>query len=136
MNRIVASLIGLGVISGVVSFGLFASAADHTKDKVEDVKKAVESMEAILIDVREESEWQDGHLVAAKHLPLSEISNNPSLDKLKAVLGDGKKVVYLHCASGRRCLKAADSLKKAGFETRPLKPGYQSLVEAGFKPAK
>jgi rhodanese-related sulfurtransferase len=45
-------------------------------------------------------------------------------------------VVYLHCASGRRCLAAADLLKTQGYDARPLKDGYEALLKAGFEKAK
>jgi rhodanese-related sulfurtransferase len=32
-----------------------------------------------------------------------------------------------------RSLKAANILEKLGYEVRPLKPGYDELIEAGFK---
>ena len=44
--------------------------------------------------------------------------------------------MYLHCASGKRCLAAADLLKKQGYDVRPLKSGYEALLGAGFEKAK
>jgi len=41
-------------------------------------------------------------------------------------------VLYLHCASGRRCLKAADVLMKSGYDVRPLRDGYDRLLKNGF----
>ncbi len=121
--------------AAVVAVAASAMAADHTKDKLDDVKKAVADDKAILIDVREADEWKDGHLKGAKHLALSDLKAGVPSDKLKTLLPAGK-IVYLHCAAGGRCLKAADLLKAAGFETRPLKPGYEDLVKAGFEKAK
>lgn len=121
--------------AAVVAVAASAMAADHTKDKLDDVKKAVADDKAVLIDVREADEWKDGHLKGAKHLALSDLKTGVPSDKLKTLLPAGK-VVYLHCAAGGRCLKAADLLKAAGFETRPLKPGYEDLVKAGFEKAK
>lgn len=43
--------------------------------------------------------------------------------------------MYLHCGSGVRTLKAADELKKLGYDVRPLKPGYKELLKAGFEKA-
>lgn len=121
--------------AAVVAVAASAMAADHTKDKLDDVKKAVADDKAVLIDVREADEWKDCHLKGAKHLALSDLKAGVPSDKLKTLLPAGK-IVYLHCAAGGRCLKAADLLKAAGFETRPLKPGYEDLVKAGFEKAK
>jgi rhodanese-related sulfurtransferase len=127
-------LLGVAVVA-LAAVSLTAYAADHTKDKLDDVKKALADDKAVLIDVREADEWKDGHLKAAKHLALSELKAGVPADKLKSLMPAGK-VVYLHCAAGGRCLKAADLLKAAGYETRPLKPGYDDLIKAGFPKAK
>ncbi len=108
-----------------------ASAADHTTDSLETVKKAVSGGKAILVDVREESEWKDGHLKDARHVPLSELKAGIPAEKLKKTLPPDS-ILYLHCASGKRCLAAADLLKKHGYEVRPLKDGYESLLKNGF----
>jgi len=42
------------------------------------------------------------------------------------------KIIYVHCLAGGRCLQAADILAPLGYDVRPLKPGYQALVAAGF----
>lgn len=126
MNRFLASLIAMLGFLGA------AGAAEHTKDTLEQVKKAVEGGKAILVDVREESEWNDGHLKIAKHVPLSQIKAGIEKEKLEKKLPAGS-VLYLHCASGKRCLAAADLLKKQGYDVRPLKDGYANLLKAGFE---
>jgi rhodanese-related sulfurtransferase len=68
-------------------------------------------------------------------LPLSELKGGTTVEKLKEKLGDAK-VLYLHCGSGKRCLTAADLLKKQGYDGRPLKEGFSDLVKAGFEKAK
>jgi phage shock protein E len=112
-----------------------AVGAEHTKDAPAEVKKAVADGKAVLVDVREADEWKDGHLAGAKHLPLSDLKAGLTAEKLAAVLPAGK-VVYLHCAAGGRCLKAADLLKGKGYDIRPLKPGYEALLKEGFEKAK
>ena len=127
--------IWLGLLAG--GFGVVISparAAEHTKDSLETVKKAVAEDKAILLDVREKSEWDDGHLKGAKHLPLSLLKAGAKAEAVAEIIPKGT-VVYCHCGSGIRCLRAADELKKLGFEVRPLKPGYEDLLNAGFKPA-
>ncbi len=91
----------------IMAFALSACSADHTADTLVDVKKAIKDDQAILIDVREVDEWKDGHVDNAKHLPLSELRMGVTAEKLKTLVPAGK-VVYLHCAAGGRCLKAAE----------------------------
>ena len=126
--------IAMALVS-TMAFALSACSADHTRDTLVEVKKAIKDDKAILIDVREADEWKDGHVDNAKHLALSELKEGVTAEKLKSLIPAGK-VVYLHCAAGGRCLKAAELLKVAGYETRPLKPGYSDLIKAGFEKVK
>jgi rhodanese-related sulfurtransferase len=123
-----------GVAAACVVCGI-AGAAEHTTDGLETVKKSVGDGKAVLVDVREESEWKDGHLKDARHLALSNLKAGVPADTLKKNLPPGS-VVYLHCGSGIRCLAAAELLKKHGYDVRPLKDGYEGLLKAGFEKAK
>jgi phage shock protein E len=128
MSRFVPG-VAVCLIAGV------AAAADHTTDRLDTVKTSVAAGKAVLVDVREADEWKDGHLKGARHLALSDLKAGVPADQLKATIPPGT-VVYLHCAAGGRCRVAADVLKKLGYDARPLKDGYDSLVEAGFEKAK
>ncbi|MBN9121380.1 MAG: rhodanese-like domain-containing protein [Planctomycetes bacterium] len=109
-----------------------ACAAEHTPDGPEVVKKNVKDGKAVLVDVREADEWKDGHLKDAKHLALSDLKKGVPGEQLKKSLPAGS-IVYLHCGSGKRCLAAADILKKQGYDVRPLKEGYRDLLKNGFE---
>ena len=127
-NWVGAMLIGVCLTSPLLG-------AEHTKDTLDAVKKAVAADQALLLDVREKSEWDDGHLKDAKLLPLSVLKTDPKADEVAKIIPKDK-VVYLHCGSGVRSLKASDELKKLGYDVRALKPGYSDLLEAGFPAAK
>jgi len=107
------------------------TAAEHTKDSLETIQKNLAAKKAILVDVREKGEWDDGHLRDAVLLPLSEIPKKVSGKMLEKQFPKAK-VLYLHCASGRRCLKAADLLMNSGYDVRPLRDGYDALLKNGF----
>lgn len=111
------------------------SAEMHTKDSLATVQRGVAEQKAVLIDVREKEEWDDGHLRDARLLPLSALEKGVPQDDLAKFLPPGK-VIYLHCAAGGRCVKAATILKKQGYDVRPLKPDFDALLEAGFSAAK
>jgi rhodanese-related sulfurtransferase len=65
---------------------------------------------AIILDVRENDEWNAGHIAGAIHIPLGEISNRVSeLAKYQ------NQPVITQCRSGARSAKAANMLKTAGF---------------------
>ncbi len=126
-------LIRLLTLLGVAGLGfvIAASAQEHTKDSLDTVKKALAAKKAILIDVREKSEWDEGHLKGAKWLPLSNLEGDQLPKDLAKILSKDK-VAYLHCAAGKRCLKAAAILREQGYDVRPLKDGYKSLLKNGF----
>lgn len=123
--------------AAVMIAGMVASAcsAEHTMDTLDAVKMSMNDGKAVLLDVREKFEWDDGHLQQARLLPLSTLKAGVAPEDVAKVVARGK-IVYLHCGSGIRCLTAADALKKLGYDVRPLKQGYRALVEAGFPAAK
>jgi phage shock protein E len=110
-------------------------AAELTKDSLKTVKENVEAKKAVLVDVREKSEWNEGHIQGAVFLPLSELNAGIDEKQLAKRLPKGK-ILYTHCVVGKRSVSAAKVLEKYGYELRPLKPGYKELLEAGFKKAK
>jgi phage shock protein E len=110
------------------------SAAEPTKDSLPTVKKSVAEEDAILVDVREKKEWDEGHISGAVFLPLSELRNGITAEALAKRL-PAERIIYTHCAVGVRSCTAADLLKKHGYDVRPLKPGYKDLLAAGFQKA-
>lgn len=109
-------------------------AAEHTKDSLQTVKKTIEEKKAVLVDVREKSEWDNGHIQGAVFLPLSELKDGISAESLRKKLPKDQ-IVYTHCVVGKRSLTAAEILEKHGFEVRPLKAEYKDLLDAGFEKA-
>ena len=67
--------------------------------------------DALVLDVREDKEWAEGHIPNAKHIPLGQLSKRISeLDKYK------DKPIVVSCRSGHRSATACRTLKKDGFE--------------------
>ncbi|MBU2738655.1 rhodanese-like domain-containing protein [Acidithiobacillus concretivorus] len=96
-----------------------------------DAKTAVQLInheEAVVIDVREQNEWAQGHLPGARHIPLGDLPKYmKDLEKHR-----GHHVIC-QCASGMRSARAAASLKKAGFDKiYSLKGGIGAWRGAGL----
>ena len=111
----------------------------HTKDSLALIKERISKNEAVLVDVREKYEWEDGHLHSAIFLPLSGLKEGGTSESFASKLAvklPKDKIVYCHCLSGGRVLPASAILQKLGYDARPLKSGYESLLKAGFKKAK
>ena len=67
---------------------------------------------ATILDVRSPNEYSDGHIVNAKNIELGTLETDPSqLRKAKS------KVVLTVCDNGSAAGKAANALRKAGFES-------------------
>jgi phage shock protein E len=116
-----------------------ASAAEHTKDSLDKVKQAIKDKKAVLVDVREQKEWDRGHIEGAVLAPLTELGKAEKKKQLSEKLAKElpkDKVIYCHCTRGGRALLAGDILKELGYDVRPLKPGYAELIKEGFPEAK
>jgi rhodanese-related sulfurtransferase len=111
-----------------------AMAAEHTKDALKTVQERVAAKEAVLVDVREQSEWDEGHVAGAVLLPISVLKAGVEAEKLARIVPKNK-IVYTYCAVGKRALAAGEILQKHGYDVRPLKAGYKDLLQAGFKKA-
>jgi|SRR5690606_10849016 len=59
---------------------------------------------AIILDVRTQKEWDEGHIENAKHIPLDDLRNH--VEELKQI----DKPIITCCASGVRSAKAAEFL--------------------------
>ena len=105
---------------------------EHTKDSLKTVKERIDEKKAVLVDVRELVEWNDGHIEGAVHLPWRDLQDKFDEKALRQKLPKDT-IVYTHCMVGYRSLKAGKIIAKYGYEVRPLKPGYKELLEAGFK---
>jgi len=123
----------------ILSSGSSLFAAEHTKDSLDLVKTRVVEKRAVLIDVRERNEWDNGHLSDAVFVPLSRLqlaADSEEAPKWITRKFSKDDLVYCHCRSGIRVLTATDILVAFGYDVRPLKAGYGQLMEAGFAKAK
>jgi len=78
---------------------------------------------AILIDVRTQKEFDEGHLLGAKLMPHDMIA-----EKLKSLSEYKTKKIILYCKSGGRSQFATEILRAAGFKDSWNAGGYKELV--------
>ena len=108
--------------------------AGHTTDSLTTIRNRVTNGNAVLLDVREQPEWDAGHLKLARLLPLSIVREGDLTQAKKNLLPKGKPI-YCHCRSGGRVLAVSKLLRAKGFDIRPLKAGYRELLKSGFEEA-
>lgn len=77
----------------------------------EDAKRIMDSgEECIILDVREQNEYDEGHIKDAILIPYTEIE-----DKAETVLLNKNEQILVYCRSGRRSKIAAESLARLGY---------------------
>ena len=78
---------------------------------VEGAKKIMDSGEEhIVLDTREQDEYDEGRIPNAILIPYTEIEN-----KAEEMLPDKDKLILVYCRSGRRSKIAAENLVKLGY---------------------
>ncbi len=84
--------------------------------------------EAVLVDVREASEWEQGHIPGAIHISKSYLEQD-----IEAAVPDRDRPVVLYCAGGVRSLFAAQTLREMGYtDLTSMKSGFQGWKTKGL----
>src|SRR2546427_12061664 len=78
-----------------------------------------------LLDVREQDEWDAGHIEGAQHIPLGQLG-----ERLADVPRDGSVVAV--CRSGSRSDRAAKGLRASGYQAENLDGGVTAWSRAGL----
>jgi rhodanese-related sulfurtransferase len=91
-----------------------------------DVKKEIsQNPKPIILDVRQPSEYQSGHIQGAKLIPLGELVSK--MDQLPR-----NREIICVCQSGSRSSSAARHLHSAGFTVRNMQGGMDLWLRSGL----
>jgi rhodanese-related sulfurtransferase len=91
-------------------------------------QKVKKERNVVLLDVRTDTEREQGSIKGSHHIPLTSIASSKNeLKKFK----DAEIICY--CRTGNRSLNAAAKLKKLGFNASNLKGGIIRWNAAGLK---
>lgn len=81
-----------------------------------------------LLDVREQDEWERGHLPGARHLGKGVIERD-----IERVVPDPDAPVVLYCGGGYRSALAADALRQMGYrDVASMAGGWSAWTAAGL----
>ena len=102
-----------------------------TEISPEEARAQTERGEAVLIDVREESDWKEGHAEGARHLSKAVIEL-----EIEDQVPDLDQPIICYCGGGSRSALAADSLQKMGYtNVRSLAGGLKAWKQASLPTA-
>lgn len=78
----------------------------------------------VLLDVREDDEWQHGHAAGARHIPMNEVP---------ARIGeiDPDATLFVVCHLGGRSQRVASYLAQHGYAPINVSGGMQAWADAG-----
>ena len=76
------------------------------------LKEILLSDNYIIVDVRTEKEYNEGHVKNALNIPFDKINESTDLDKTKTIM--------VYCKSGNRSKMAYDTLIKLGYDVYDL----------------
>jgi rhodanese-related sulfurtransferase len=123
--------LALSIIPLCASFSL-GQQIPYTSDSMATIKQKVESNEAILLDVREPTEWNAGHAKMAVSLPMSVVKKEAKRTEVLAQL-DKSKPIYCHCMVGGRAMKFARMVQGTGLDVRPMKQKFEEISTSGLE---
>jgi rhodanese-related sulfurtransferase len=115
----------------------FQKLVAQAKEKITEISPAdaqaqAESGAAVLIDVREETDWRQEHAKGAKHLERGSIEL-----EIEEQVPDLKTPIICYCGGGSRSALVAESLQKMGYENvRSVAGGFRAWKGSGLPSAK
>jgi rhodanese-related sulfurtransferase len=91
-------------------------------------RRLQESPRAILVDVREDSEWNEGHAAEAIHLGKGVFERD-----VEKAIPDTASEIILYCGGGYRSALAADVAQQMGYKNVfSLAGGYKAMLSANW----
>ena len=97
----------------------------------------IESGEPVVVDVREQDEWDEGHIPGAVHVPRGHLES-----RIERLAPDTSRPVVVYCSAGNRSAFAAKTLAELGYEdvvslaggfTDWKRNGFPVLLQAGLE---
>lgn len=113
----------------------FLKLVNEAKARVNEVSVAearsrlASNPKAVLMDVREDHEWAQGHAAQAVHLGKGIFERD-----LEKLYPDPNTEIIMYCGGGFRSALTADAAQKMGYKNvHSLIGGYKALVAAGWE---
>ena len=110
----------------------FLAIVNDAKSRIREVTidqyQQMRAADHVLIDTREDGEWEQGRAAGAIHLGKGIIERD-----IETTVPDRSTTVVLYCGGGYRSALAADALQKMGYTNAiSLDGGWRAWTEAGL----
>lgn len=112
----------------------FVTLVDDAKTRIEEIspqevrEKQENDEDFVLLDVREQDEWDSSHIAGAEYLGKGVIERD-----VEEQYSNIDQEIVLYCGGGYRSALAADNLQKMGYRNvKSMAGGYRSWTEAGY----
>ena len=91
-------------------------------------RELIDSGEPLVLDVREQDEWDEGHIAGAVHVPRGYLES-----RVERAAPDHSRPVLVYCSAGNRSAFAAKTLAELGYEdVVSLSGGFTDWKRNGF----
>ena len=108
MRRMIPVLLALLLLTGC---GGGEEEASYQQISQEEAKEIMDTQEVIILDVREQDEYDSGHIPGAVLLPVGTIDEDTAV----AVIPEKDSTVLVYCRSGNRSKTASATLAELGY---------------------
>ena len=108
MKRMIPFLLALFLLTGCGG-----NAADGSYQQItqEEAKEMMDTQEVIILDVREQAEYDSGHIPGAVLLPVGTIDETTAAEAIP----EKDSTVLVYCRSGNRSKTASSTLAELGY---------------------
>ena len=100
------------IILSFIMIGCENKESINTNITLDNIKEIVKNKEYLIIDVRTEEEYKEGHIKESINVPYDEIDENIEIDK--------DKIIFVYCRSGNRSRIAQEILTQLGYIVHDL----------------
>jgi sulfur-carrier protein adenylyltransferase/sulfurtransferase len=91
-------------------------------------RELIEGRDPLVLDVREQSEWDEGHIPGAVHVPRGHLES-----RIERTAPDPARPILVYCSAGNRSAFAAKTLGELGYEdVTSLAGGFTDWKRNGF----
>jgi molybdopterin/thiamine biosynthesis adenylyltransferase/rhodanese-related sulfurtransferase len=91
-------------------------------------RELIDERDPLIVDVREQDEWDEGHIPGAIHIPRGHLES-----RIERAAPDPTRPVLLYCSAGNRSAFAAKTLAELGYEdVVSLSGGFTDWKRNGF----